>query len=772
MRLKKIELKNFKRLVDFQAQFSPGINVVKGPRNEMGKSTLIEGIVVALFHNPKSTARGIKDYVSWGLTRQFRTSLEFENKGKTYLLEKDFDKGTARLTNEKGRQELDTFREISERIAELLGTKSDTLFLCSSCIRQDQVSEISSGKKEINESLEEIVSGGGESVLASQVMKRLDDRISEIRRGLDRPAKIKGSLALLRDQREELLRKYREVRDEVAKVEGRKAELVEVDKKVTEVKEQYENAKALLEKNEQRKEIEASVTDLRRKYDEVEELLGEVNGLMDRLGVADVARRSIDGLENEQQILEVRRGLDAIQYKRADTEKDVAMRGREIAAAREKLEKKRSQVFYGSGRSIAAPILMIVVGIAVALLFNLYALGLTILGAALLIITVVRERTTFIREEISIADLEARLQSMKEALGGIGTKQSELLAGVRCRSVAEFEKKEKDFRSWVAEKGSLAAQLKGMFRGKTIEDFQRQKQEIARDLAVVESKLTDDLKATALNQEGYIELEKKVRGLEARRTECEQQRRRCEIFIEQARFSIEDQIRLEEELKGLQETLRQEEKKVKVYGLAREFISRARTEILSSAGEALEKEIQRYLAVFTNGKYKRVKVNKEALEFWVYSDEKRDWARPEELSGGALDEFYLAFRVALVKMIFGDKKPPLILDDPFVNFDTVRLGRTLDFFKTLSSEYQIIICALNDSFDGIADNIVLLEKKENQCMALQRMQGKDVPKTGPIGKSGSADNVIYLPASCISQRRLLMGNQAASVIYQARNRGG
>lgn len=779
MWLKKIELKNFKRLVDFQAQFRPGINVVKGPRNEMGKSTLVEGIVVALFHNPKSTARGLKDYASWGLTRQFRTGLEFEDKGKRYLLEKDFDKGTARLTNQKDQEELDTFRDISEKIAEVLGTRSDTLFLCSSCIRQDQVSEVSSGKKEINESLEEIVSGGRESVLASQVMKKLDDRISEIRRGLDRPAKIKGSLALLGDQREELLRKYREVRDEVARVEERKAELVDVDRKLTEVIEQYENARALLKKNEQRKEIEASITDLKRKYDEAEELLGEVNGLMNRLGSADLALRSIEGLENEQQIVEFRRGLDALHYKRVDTEKDVAMRGREIAAAKEKLEKKRSQVFYGSGRSIAAPILMIIIGIAVALLFNLYALGLTILGAALLIITVVRERTTFIREEISIADLEARLQSMKEALAGLGNKQSELLAGVRCRTVADFEKKEKEFRARVAEKGSLAAQLKGTLRGKTIEDFQGQKQEIARDLAVEEAKLTDDLKATALNQEGYIELEKKVRGLEARRTEYEQQKRRCEIVIEQARFSVEDQIGLEEELKGLQETLRQEEKKVKVYGLARDFISKARTEILSSAGEALEKEIQRYLAVFTNGKYKRVKVNKEVLEFWVYSDEKGDWARPEELSGGAIDEFYLAFRVALVKMIFGDKKPPLILDDPFVNFDTVRLGRTLDFFKALSSEYQIIICALNDSYDAIADNIVFLEKK--QCLALERVRVKDSPKTGPIGKSGSAGSadsagsassarsVIHLPASSISQRRLLRGSQAVSAIHWPTN---
>ena len=553
MWLKKIELKNFKRLVDFQAQFSPGINVVKGPLNEMGKSTLLEGIFVALFHNPRSTAKGLKDYVSWGLTRQFRTSLEFEDKGNRYLLEKDFDKGTVRLTSENGREVLDTFREISERMAELLGTKSDTLFLCSSCIRQDQVTEISSGKKEINESLEEIVSGGKESILASQVMQKLDYRISEIRKGLDRPAKIKGSLALLRDQRDEFLRKYREVRDEVAKIEARKIELVEMDKKLAEVKEQYENAKVLLDKNKQRKEIEASIKDSKQKYDEVEELLGGVNGLMTRLEAADEAVRSVEGLENEQQISELRKGLDAIQYKRIDTEKDLAMRGREIAEAKEKLERKRSQAFYGSGRSIAVPITMIIIGVIGALFVHLYFLGLAILGATLLVITVIRERTAFIREEISIADLETRLQKMKETLGGLSEKQSELLAGAKCRTIGEFDKKEKDLRSWVTERGSLEAQLKGMLRGKTVEDFQKQKQKIARDLAVEEAKLTDDLKATALSMEQYIELEKKVRSLEVRQAELEKQRRRCEVIIEQARFSIEDQIGLEEELKGLQE---------------------------------------------------------------------------------------------------------------------------------------------------------------------------------------------------------------------------
>ena len=213
MWLKRIQLKNFKRLVDFQAQFSPGVNVVKGPLNEMGKSTLLDGIVVALFHNPKSTAKELKDYVSWGSTRQFQTSLEFEDKGNRYLLEKDFDKGTVRLIDDNTREELDTFKEISEKMAEILGTKSDKLFLCSSCIRQTQVSEISSGKKEINESLEEVVSGGKECTLALQVIQKLDDEISEIRKGLDRPAKIPGSLASLRSQLEDFSQRYNEVRD-------------------------------------------------------------------------------------------------------------------------------------------------------------------------------------------------------------------------------------------------------------------------------------------------------------------------------------------------------------------------------------------------------------------------------------------------------------------------------------------------------------------------------------------------------------------------------
>ncbi len=80
----------------------------------------------------------------------------------------------------------------------------------------------------------------------------------------------------------------------------------------------------------------------------------------------------------------------------------------------------------------------------------------------------------------------------------------------------------------------------------------------------------------------------------------------------------------------------------------------------------------------------------------------------KSLSGGVIDEFYLAYRLALVKLIFGNKNPPLLLDDPFGNFDSIRLNKALLLFKDLSKDYQIIIFTLKDIYDEVADNLVQL----------------------------------------------------------------
>ncbi len=710
MWLTKIELKNFRRFRDFQARFSPGINVVKGPLNEMGKSTLLEGIVVALFHNPRSTAKEVKDYVAWGSAKQYRTSIEFEDEGKRYLLEKDFDKGTVRLIGD-AREELDTFKQIAEKMAERLGTKSDRLFLSSCCIRQSQVTEVSSGKKEISESLEEVVTGGRESTLASQVLQKLDVKIADSKKGLDKLARNPGILAGLKNRLQDASRKYDEVKDEVSRVEAQKIELVTVNKQLAQVKEEYEKCRALLGKNEQRKVIEAAIERLIKDYRSVEELLGSIKKHEEDFGKADEALGLSEGFRDKQQVSEFRGRMDDIRRKRRDIEKDLAERKEELAAAKEKSDRRRLVGFLGSGKGITAATAILTGGIIGTLIGPLYLLSLIVVGAASLAIAV-WARIALIRDKAGIWGVEERVQRMKESLNELDRQEQELLTKARCSTVAQFDDREKHFYHWLEKKEGAKYRLEGILSRKTVQDIEGQKSEITRKLAVEEKKLTDDLTDTRLAPQEYIELDRKVRKLEAMRNELEDRKRDGMAMIKAAKHDAEEQVRLEEELENLKEALRHEERKVRVYELAREFMSMARVEVLSSADEALEGEIQRYFAVFTNGKYQRVKVNKEALEFSVYSDEKRDWAKPEELSGGVVDEFYLAFRLALARLIFGDKRPPLILDDPFVNFDSVRLANTLSFLKMLATDYQIIIFTLSDSYDEVADNIVLLSKDE------------------------------------------------------------
>jgi DNA repair exonuclease SbcCD ATPase subunit len=531
-----------------------------------------------------------------------------------------------------------------------------------------------------------------------------------MKKGLDKLTNNPGILAGLKSKIQGTSQRYGDVKEEVSKVEARRIELVEVSKQLAEAKEQYENARALLEKNRQRKEIEASIQRLTKDYDGIEKLCGNVKRLREDSERAGKALGAIEGLRDKQEASELRRELDAIQNRREVIEKDLAQREEELAEAKRKLGNRKYVVFFGSGKGMVASIAALaggVIGVVVGLSF---LLSLIVLGAGLLAVST-WARIAVIRDKTNISVIEGRIQDMKETLDDLGRNERELLARAKCSTVAEFNEKERDFYDWLDKRNAADLQLKWVPGGKTIEEIKEQKAQVARKLATEEAKLTDDLKQTLLSPEQYVALERKVQSLEKRQAELEKQKSRCEIIIEQARFSIEDQIRLEEELEVLQEALKHEDKKVRVYGLASEFLSQARAEVLSSVEEALEKEIQKYLAIFTDDKYKQVKVDKEALEFWVYSDEKGDWVKPEQLSGGAIDEFYLAFRLALAKLIFGDKKPPLILDDPFANFDSIRLANTLKFLKTLASDYQIIIFTLGDSYDKVADNIILLGER-------------------------------------------------------------
>jgi hypothetical protein len=79
-----------------------------------------------------------------------------------------------------------------------------------------------------------------------------------------------------------------------------------------------------------------------------------------------------------------------------------------------------------------------------------------------------------------------------------------------------------------------------------------------------------------------------------------------------------------------------------------------------------------------------------------------------ELSQGTVDQIYLAARVGLVRLVTGDRRPPLIFDDPFVTFDDERAVRALDLLHDLAHDFQVIYLTTSDRYDAVADAVVTL----------------------------------------------------------------
>ncbi len=277
-----LKVENYRLLADVSLDLG-AINVLFGP-NGSGKSTLLDGLVVALFENPKSTKKELERYTTWGSDRRCKTVIEFEAEGKKYLLEKDFDMKTMRLTRADTGREWNTPNEVAEKLRKLLGTDSSTLFLSTSCIRQNEVTDISSGRKEIGESLEGIVTGGTEEIVASRVVEKLAKNISGLTKGLERLTKSPGPIARLTQQVNNLQQDLAQIEGEVTEVEHQKVELVEVLSELEGVKVKLGETAVLLQKNKRRQEIEGTVTNLEKNYDKIDALIRDIESLQSRVG--------------------------------------------------------------------------------------------------------------------------------------------------------------------------------------------------------------------------------------------------------------------------------------------------------------------------------------------------------------------------------------------------------------------------------------------------------------------------------------------------------
>jgi DNA repair exonuclease SbcCD ATPase subunit len=125
-----------------------------------------------------------------------------------------------------------------------------------------------------------------------------------------------------------------------------------------------------------------------------------------------------------------------------------------------------------------------------------------------------------------------------------------------------------------------------------------------------------------------------------------------------------------------------------------QYLQEARTKALADLLAAIPAGVGDLLNRITAGRYQRVDGNGFDLQVW--SAEKGEKLEQDEMSGGSLDQFYLALRLEAIRSIFADDLPPLILDDPLVSCDPIRRSRIIEILDEHANSGQVIYLTCHD----------------------------------------------------------------------------
>ena len=172
---------------------------------------------------------------------------------------------------------------------------------------------------------------------------------------------------------------------------------------------------------------------------------------------------------------------------------------------------------------------------------------------------------------------------------------------------------------------------------------------------------------------------------------------------------MEDSYFLKEELSEINTQIELFERRYEALSLAEEIMEEAYQRRQSETGPEFSKDAADILGKMTNGRYKEMKISRN-FDISLKNDAGA-MQRAYNYSGATVDQMYLALRLALVKSLSSkDERLPVILDDPFVQYDSERKQlayRAVDEFSKENNIQIILTACLKEPFYNGASIIEL-----------------------------------------------------------------
>jgi uncharacterized protein YhaN len=332
--------------------------------------------------------------------------------------------------------------------------------------------------------------------------------------------------------------------------------------------------------------------------------------------------------------------------------------------------------------------------------------GLAVAGAGLWM-----RRGDSVQQQMRDAEVDRRLRGRSEIeqdLRSTEVDRAAELEGLGLEIAAEAEERLRLEEAHVADIDQRRARLAGL-----IGDEPRDRLPERRDGSALEieqkSSALDALGPIAKEPRARERLEVEVRDAEGQLERARDDESNARARVEQNPVDAEEVAALAERLAGWTEQLEALKRRERVYAHTLREIGAAEQSTMQRATRYLERRMVKDIARVTDGRYRRVRVDDSNLGIDVFSPEKDGWVPVTDLSQGTLDVVYLAARLGLVRLVTGDRRPPLILDDPFVTLDDVRAPRALELLREVASDFQVIYLTTSDRYDALADRVVVLE---------------------------------------------------------------
>jgi DNA repair exonuclease SbcCD ATPase subunit len=711
VRITRLALRDFRRYRELEIPLAPGLTIVHGP-NEAGKTTIQRAIELALTRKVTSGSADMDALRSWDAAEDARPvvmldfEVEDEERGaRSGTLQKEFRgaKGTVRL--ELDGETITDPTLADQALAELTGIPSEAFFRSTASVRHQELADLDRDEAALRDRLQASISGADRGT--SRARRLLDRAVYDLNtKGAKNPGRLKVAEETVDraeqqvEQGEQALAQLERDRDTLAGARERRAGTEGT----------LAERRSLLEQARQAERLTVERTSAQERFERYRQAVG----VAEELAGLQATHPSSDPLPVLEQIVNRLHNLDGrIRELRA------ALAG-EIEVNFEVPPPPSFQPIVRASLLLVVLGLVIAAGSFAARLLNVVDLGVVPLfvggiaaGVGFILAFVARwlRGSVRVHQELRDVEIDRRLRGrseMEQELHQAEADTVQQLVTINLSDVASADALLADEKEHVSRIDRLTAQLGGLVGQEPPETLPR-----LRDAAALEI----EQKTHALEALGPIakeprareRLDVEVRELEAALEQSRDEEANARARVEANSVDAEQVAAQAEHLAEWREQLTVLRRRTRVYERTLQEIELAEQATMKSATRYLERVMVGDIDRITGGRYRRVAVDDRTLDLKLFAPEKDDWVDVRSLSQGTLDLVFLAARLGLVRLVTGDRRPPLIFDDPFVTLDDARAMRALELLRDLANDFQVIYLTTSDRYHAAADSVVELD---------------------------------------------------------------